>query len=215
MGCIARLGCLIVLLVAGIIGYFTRGSWMPQRLRSTPAATAASTNWEPINQAGGGRTRAALAHLGEKSGPAFQTVPISDLAGFAVGELSRQLPNSVDSIATRTSGDTVYVRANVRIADLGGGSALGSLGRMLGDRETVQLGGTVHVVEPGVAELQVHSAKIRNLPIPSGMIPDLIRRLAPKRRPGSPANAIDLPVPKSLGDVRVSGGKVTLYKSGQ
>jgi hypothetical protein len=116
---------------------------------------------------------------------------------------------------TRTSADTVFVRANVRLSDLGGASALGPLGRMLGDRETVQLGGTVHVIEPGKAELRVHTVRIRNLPIPSGMIPDLIKRIAPHRRAGIAPNAIELSIPKSLGDVRVARGKATLYKSGQ
>ncbi len=214
MGCIARLGCLVVLLIGGIVGYFTRDLWMPPRLRSTPPVAAVST-WVPMNAAGAGRTRAALARLSEKNGPAFQTVAVSDLAGFAVNELSRQLPASVDSIATRTNGDTVYIRANIRIADLGGASALGPVGRMFGDRETVQLAGTVRVLDAGTAELQIHSAKIRNLPIPSGMIPDLIRRIAPTRRAGLAANAIALPVPRSLGDLRIARGKATLYKSGQ
>jgi hypothetical protein len=215
MGCIARLGCLIVLLVAGIVGYFTRDLWLPQRFRPAVTATRTSTVWEPLNAAGADRARAALSRLNDETGPAFQTISVNDLAAFAVGEVSRQLPGTVDSIATRTSGDTVFVRARVRIADLGGGSALGPLGNMLGDRETVQLGGTIHVVEPGLAELDVQSVRIRNLPIPSGMIPDIVKRLTRKHRPGSPPNAIDVPVPKSLGDVRVARGKATLYKSGQ
>src|SRR4051794_27699319 len=114
MGCIARLGCLVVLLIGGIVGYFTRNSWMPQRFRPVPTTAAASTSWEPMNATGAARTRAALAKLGDKSGPAFQTIPVSDLAGFAVNEFSKQLPHAVDSIATRTSGDTVFIRANVR-----------------------------------------------------------------------------------------------------
>jgi len=215
MGCIARLGCLVVLLITGIVGWFTRDMWMPTRLRGTPPVAAVSTNWQPLDRSGAARTSAALAKLNQPSGPAFQTVAVNDLAAFAVGEISRQLPSSVDSLATRTSGDTVFMRANVRIADLGGGSALGALGGMLHDRETVQVAGTMHVVEPGVSELQVQSVKIRNLPIPRGMIPDLIRHISGGRRAGSSPSSITVPTPKSLGDIRVSRGKATLYKSGQ
>jgi len=215
MGCIARLGCLVVLLIAGIGGYFTRSLWMPQRLRGPAAATAVATNWQPLDRSGASRTSAALAKLNQPSGPAFQTVAVNDLAAFAVDEISRQLPSSVDSLATRTSGDTVFMRANVRIADLGGGAALGALGSVLGDRETVQVAGTMHVIQPGLSELQVQSIRIRNLPIPRGMIPELVNRITRGRRPGSTSSSITVATPKSLGDIRVSRGKATLYKSGQ
>jgi hypothetical protein len=217
MGCIARLGCLIVLAILAVIGWFTRDLWLPHRYRHRPVA-AATSPWQPLNDRGAERARAALAKLSDKSGPAFQTIAVADLASYAAGEVSRQLSGTIDSIQTKTNADTVLVRGTVKIADLGG-RALGSLASMLGDRESVQLAGTIHVLEPGLADIQVHSVKIRNFPVPSAMIPELIKRLGTRmhstQAENLPPNALALPIPRSLGDIRISRGKATLYKSGQ
>jgi hypothetical protein len=213
MGCIARLGCLIVLVCLAVVGWFTRDRWLPARFRPHSAATTQSARWEPLSPAGAARAQTALTKLAQPTGPAFQTLSSSDLASYAMGALSRQLAGTVDSVETRVSGDTVAMRGVVQTAKLGG---LGSIASMLSDRERVQLAGTFRVIEPGVAEFQVREVHIGSVPIPSGMIPELLKRM---RRgptpPGTSANALPVPIPKSVGDIRVARGKVTLYKSGQ
>jgi hypothetical protein len=50
--------------------------------------------------------------------------------------------------------------------------------------------------------------------IPSGMIPRLIRQIDTGPRPGGLAdNALPLPVPPYVSDIRIANGKVTLYKN--
>lgn len=212
MGCIARLGCLILLAILAVAGWFTRDLWLPARFRSHPAIVA-STPWEPLSNAGAARTRTALAKLAQPTGPAFQTLSANDVASFAMGELSRQLAGTVDSVETRASGDTVAMRGIMQTSKLG---ELGAIAGILRGRQRVELAGTFRVIEPGVAEFQVREVHIGSVSIPSGMIPEVVKRIrrgpAP---PGSSPNGLPVPIPRSVGDIRVARGKVTLYKSGQ
>src|SRR3569832_1807528 len=141
MGCIARLGCLFILACAAIVGWFTRDRWMPARLRHVVGrergATTAPT-WQPLSAAGADRTQAALAMLSQPRCPVFQTLSGAYLASYAFRELAKQLPASTDSIESIVQGESLSMRANVKLADLGGAAALGALGGVLGDRERVQ-----------------------------------------------------------------------------
>ena len=133
MGCIARLGCLVVLAIACIGGWFTRDRWLPERFRTTPRVVA--TTWQPVTAAGAERTRAALAKLSETRGPVFQNLSAGDVASYAFAEFGKRVGGSADSVAARVDGERMTMRASVRLADLKG--KLGPLGGMLADRETV------------------------------------------------------------------------------
>ena len=67
MGCIARLGCLLVLAVLAVGGWFTRDLWMPERFHTHSAAQAHATapGWEPITNTGAERAKVALEKLSE------------------------------------------------------------------------------------------------------------------------------------------------------
>jgi hypothetical protein len=213
MGCIARLGCLFVLMFLAVVGWFTRDKWLPARFRPVPAV-AKSPTWEPLSDAGAARTRNALTKLSQPTGPVFQTLSGGDVASYAFAELAKQLPPSTDSVQAMVNGDQVSMRANVRLADIGGAGALGPLSSMFGDRETVQLTGTFRVVKPGLGEFQVQQLKVRNLSVPSGMIPKLVQRLSKGEHvAGMSDAALPLPLPRYVGDIRVANGKITLYKT--
>lgn len=216
MGCIARLGCLFVLACAAVVGWFTRDRWLPERFRPHAALSAKAPTWEPLTDAGAERTRAALARLSQPRGPVFQTLSGADVASYAFRELARQLPASTDSIRTMVQGDRLSMRASVKLSDLGGAAALGALGGMLGDREQVQFSGTLRVVRPGMGELQMQEVKVHGLSVPRGMIATMLGRFGKGVRPaGVDADALPLPLPSYIGDIRVANGKVTLYKNVQ
>lgn len=213
MGCIARLGCLFLVAILAIGGWYTKDLWLPEKYRSHPAATS-SAKWQPITTEGADRTKDALEKLRQSRGQVFQSLSASDLASYVFAQLSSKLPGSAQNIETSVTGDVVSLRADVRLADLGGAGALGALGSMLNEREKVQLSGTFNVVKPGVAEFLVKEVKIRNFTVPRGMIPPLIKRLDQAARPnGIAENAIAVPIPRYVGDIRVANGKVTLYKT--
>src|SRR5262245_52519988 len=104
MGCIARLGCLVLLALLGVIGWFTRDRWLPERFRTTPARSAA-TAWQPVSQAGADRTKAALAKLSEPRGPVFQNLSAGEVASYAFVEVGKRVGGSADSVQARIDGD--------------------------------------------------------------------------------------------------------------
>jgi len=85
---------------------------------------------------------------------------------------------------------------------------------VLQEREKVQLSGTFRVVKPGLAEFLVKDVKLRNVSVPRGVIPTLVRRLdRGSRVAGLSDGALAVPIPQYVGDIRVANGKVTLYKT--
>jgi hypothetical protein len=111
-------------------------------------------------------------------------------------------------------GDRLYIRASVRLQDLGGTTVLGPLAGMLSEREQMQFGGTFHVIRPQLAEYEVKDIKIRELSIPSSMIPRVLRQTERGSRPeGLSEDGLPIVVPRYLGDVRIGSGRVTLYKT--
>lgn len=199
-----------MLLCAAVVGWFTRDRWMPERWRDRVSPPARAAAWEPLTAAGADRTRAALTKLSQPSGPVFQTLTGADVASYAFREMAARLPEA-DSMAVLVNGDRISMRAVVRTSDIRG---IGPLGAMLGDREHVELTGTMRVVRPGLGEFQVQDAKIRGLSIPHGMVGTLIGRFdRGPRREGVSADALPLPLPSYVGDIRVANGRITLYKN--
>lgn len=212
MGCLFRLGCLFLFLCAAVVGWFTRDHWMPASWRaklSPPKANVVAT-WQPLTDAGADRTRIALDKLSQPSGPVFQTLSGADVASYAFRELAKNLP-AADSMAVMVKGDQISMQANVKTSDIKG---IGALGAMLGDREHVEMTGTMRVIHPGLGEFQVADAKIRGLSIPHGMVGSLVSRIGKGTRPeGVDQDAMPLPLPSYVGDIRVANGKITLYKN--
>src|ERR1051326_8382408 len=164
MGCIARLGCLILLAILAVIGWFTRDRWMPASMRSHAVSATKSPAWEPLSDAGAKRTETALGKLSQQRGPVFQTLSGADAASYIF-------------------------------------------------RERVQFTGTLRVVKPGLAEFQIQEIKVGAVNLPRGMIAGLIGRFDRGQRPaGLDRDALPLPIPRYVGDIRVANGKITLYK---
>jgi hypothetical protein len=216
MGLLRRLGCAIVVIGICLAVFFTRGLWLPKitgRSASDSASGAAGT-WQPLTAEGASRARLALRRLATPNGPLFATVQPADLAAYIFQELSRTLPTSADSIEAAAIGDRLYVRALLRTSELGAKEALGPLSALLGERERVQMGGTLRIIRPALGEFQVKEFKIRDFTLPSGVIPRLIRQLSRGERPAElAADGLALRTPDYVGDVRVSSGRITMYKA--
>lgn len=215
MGCLKKLGCLVVLVLLAIVAWLTRDTWL-SALRREPSAAGRElgSTWQPLTPDGARRAQAALQRLSSSGGAEYVTVAPGDLAAYIFQELSHSLPSSADSIEAAAIGDRLYVRAVLPTKDLGGTGGLGPLSALLGDRERVQMGGMIRIIEPGLGELQVKEFKIRELTLPRALIPRLIREMARGERPPelSP-DGLPLKTPEYIGDVRVANGQVTLYKT--
>lgn len=213
-GCIRNLGCLVLLIILGAGAWFYRDRLFGKRVTRSADTVVAGPVWEPLTPQRAERARAAVASLSKKSGPVFVNLSAAEVASFVFITLSRHLPPSADSIEAAAIGDRLYVRASVKLTELGGASVLGPLGGFLSDRERMMFGGNFEVVRPGLSQFRMRELKLRDLSIPSRMVPAIIRTIGKGTRPeGVADDALPLVTPPYVGDVRVNKGKVTLYKT--
>lgn len=208
-----KLGCIAVIFLAGM----AVAIWLYLE-RPRQAAQTASTApvWERLTPEGAERARASVQLLSRSTGPVFTNIVGADLASYVFDELSKQLPPSAQQLEAAVIDDRLHVRALVNISDFGGAGSLGPLAAMLGDREPVEFGGTLELVRPGLAQYRVKVLRLRELSVPSRMIPRLLQRVARGARPpGLAEDGLPLEVPSHVADVRIGQGHVTLYKSTQ
>lgn len=207
-----RFGCfLIILLLLG-------GVWYWYARVDTPAtATApapAVSLWQPISTEKGERGRAAIQSLSQPTGPVFANLTASEAASYIFLILSKQLPPSLRTAEAAVIGSRLYVRSEVNLRELGGSGALGALGALLGERDSVTMGGTINMLAPGQAEFLIQEVKIGRLELPSALIPRVLTQLKKgKRTEGVSANGLPMTMPRYISDVRIADGKITLYKT--
>ena len=220
MGCISRLGCLVLLVLLAAGAWLWRDRWLhlvdrsPSAGGDTAVVVGREGEWQPLTPQGGERARRALAQLEQPNGPLAVTVAVPDLAAYVYQELARQLPPSADSVQAMAKGDRLYLRASVRIQELGAREMLGPLAAMLGDRERLEIGGNLRVVRPGLGELVVRELRVGQLPIPPGLIPRIVRQISRRDRPaGISDSGLPLQLPPHIGDVRVVGGTMTIGRA--
>jgi hypothetical protein len=216
-GCLGRLGCLIVLVLAAAVGWFTQDSWLPRvkaRLMSVPPATTSTAKWEPLTAAGADRARAAVAKLSLKNGPVYVNIAAGDLAAFVLDSVLHGFSPTATNAEAMARDDHLYLRAQVSVADLGGPKTLGPLSGMLEGKQELSLRGRLEVLKPGRAQFRVDQVALKELKLPAAMIAQLVGRIGIRGRDSSVAgDAIPVRVPAELADVRVGKGRVTLYKA--
>jgi hypothetical protein len=213
-GCLRKLGCLVLVAVilAGAWYWYAR---VPSSSRKTSVAGAPG-EWQPLSSANAERGRRAVESLGARSGPVYANLSASDAASFIFLSAARQLPPSAQNVSAAIIGDKLYVRGFVSIKELGGAAVVGPMAGLLGDRDTLQLGGTINVIRPGLGQFHVRDVKFGKLDIPSVIIPKLIARIRRGQMPpGISDDAFPMPLPEYISDVRIADGRITVYKNTQ
>ena len=216
VGCLKRTVILaIVLLLAGAAGvaWLTRDLWRG----APPVRVAASetSEWAPVVADGSDRVARQLAALADKDGPVYVNVAAQDLLAWGLRSLRTVLPSSTTALQARVVGGLVFVKGVVPLAELGGAQVLGPLARMLPARDTLEVGG-VPEVRPGGAggQLRITAIRIGTLQLPAQLIPPIVAQLRRGAAPaGLAADAIAIPLPPRVADLRVKGGKITLYRA--
>lgn len=213
MGCIARLGCLIMLVLLAVGGWLTRDQWLP-KLTGHASTTATESGWQPLSAEAGSRGKRKIDELSSPSGPVYTSLSASEVASYVFQTVARTIPESADSAEAAVVGDALYVRAVLPVREIAGTGVLGPLGSLLNDRERLTLGGSFRVIRPGLSEFAVREIKLRDIKVPTGAIPRLLRQISRGNRPdGLAPNALAVTTPRSLADVRIADGRVTLYKT--
>lgn len=213
--CLGRIGCLLLLLVAGALAFLKRDQWVPRVMgRGAPAPVT----WETVKQpdAGTQKTGDAIESLGRPNGPAYVTVSAAQLAELMVASSGHRLPAELDSVEAAVDSERVRVRALVALDDLRDLDALGPLAGILDKRTRIEMTGTMSVLRPGLGEFRVASVKVADLSLPRSAIPKLLARLDRSVRPeGVSPDGIAITIPEYIGDVRVARGEITLYRRKQ
>src|SRR5688500_15779192 len=173
MGCIARLGCLVMLALLAIGGWFTRDEWLPRLTGRAPPTEVAVSPWQPLSPEAGARGKQKVDDLSKPSGPVFTNLTASEVASYAFQTVARTIPASADSAEAAVIGDALYVRAVLPVREIAGSGVLGPLGGLLNDRERLQLGGTFRVIRPGLSQFEVREIMLRDFKVPTGDIPRL------------------------------------------
>lgn len=214
-GCLGRLGCLLLVAVLAVGGWYTKDLWYP-KVRSIVVASppAASVTWHAITPEAARDGERAVARLDDTGGPVFASLTPSEFAALQLAPAMKILGSSAASPEASVHGDTLFVRANVAVSELGDPKQLGPLARMLDGKQPVRIGGQLSMVQPGVIGLRVSQVTVNELKLPSALIAKIVQRIAVRQRTDSLApGVIALPVPKRVADVRVANGKIVLYKA--
>lgn len=129
--------------------------------------------------------------------------------------IAKQLPPSAKNAQAAIIGDRLYVRSEVELKDFGGAKTLGPIGMLLGERDSVRFGGTINMLRPGLAEFLVQEVKLGRIEVPRALIPRLLSEMKKRGKTveGISQNGLPMVMPPYISDVRISNGKITLYKS--
>jgi hypothetical protein len=184
--------------------------------RTDRATQEQSIAWARLSP-GGTAGREAMARLSRRNGPAYVSLRAPELAGLLALGVSKVWPATASPPAIALVDEQLLMRTVVERRDLAGDGALrGLLGVALDGRDTVRMAGTLDLVRPGLAAYRVRELRMAGVDVPPRLIPALlrtIRRAAASAADTLPADALAIPLPKAVADIRVAKGKVTLYKA--
>ena len=219
-GCLKRAGCLVIIILLCAVWYWYARVGNPTAVTTasstTTTATSVASGWQPLTAADAERGQAAVLSLGRQSGPVFANLTPAEAASYIFTVVAKQLPPSAKNAQAAIIGDRLYVRSDVELKDFGGAKSLGPVGMLLGDRDSVKFGGTINMLKPGLAEFLVQEVKLGRIDVPNGLIPRLLTQMK-RGKPveGISQNGLPMVMPAYISDVRISNGKITLYKSVQ
>jgi len=217
-GFFRRLGCLLIILLIllAVWYWYARVPTTTGTTTSTTVgtATSVSSGWQPLTAADADRGRAAVQSLGRQSGPVFANLSAAQAASYIFTVVAKQLPPSAQNAQAAIIGDRLYVRSDVELKDFGGSKSLGPLGMLLGDRDSVRFGGTINMLKPGLGEFLVQEVKLGRFEVPNALVPRILTQMKRGKQPeGISQNGLPMVMPAYISDVRISNGKITLYKS--
>ena len=214
-GCLGRLGCLAMVAVLAVGGWYTQSWWYP-RVRGMVVATpsADTISWTPITpEAAAVGTRAA-ERLAAKNGPVYASLTPAEFVAWQLTPAMKILSTAAAKPEASVQGDVLLVRADVAVTELGDPKSLGPLASMLDGRQSVLIGGRLSMLKPGLLGMQVTQMTVNELRLPSALIDRIVRRISVRQRTDSLApDVIAIPVPEAVADVRISKGKIVLYKA--
>ncbi len=216
---LAGIGCLTVFAVSGLVAWQYRaqiaglyhsatgggGNGPGGGEPSAPARQDAGPTGRPSVQALQSARRKQDA-MAVPKGPAYLVLTANEMASLIADGLTPVGRQALDSISVTLGQDRFELRAVLRTTKLGSG-ILGPLTYMLNPWEPVRASGPARVAGVGVAAWEPDSFVVRSFPFPRSTVPMILNRLT-----GRLDGLVPIPVPPTVGDLRIRPEGVTFYR---
>ena len=214
-GCLRQVGCLVLLVVLAVVGWFSRELWWE---RATGRPLSHEPTWSPVEPDEAPSARRRIEALERRPGEVFTALTPGEVAALILGETGGRLPPGVQDVETSVVGDALSIRASVDLTTLRSIDGLRPLRALLTARQPVTITGRPRVVERGRGAFDVQTLKVGGIEVPSPALGALIRQLDRGNDgegdvSGSSGRSITFALPKYVGDIRVARGRVILYKT--
>jgi hypothetical protein len=212
-GCIknffATLGCLAFLVIVGLGAWVFRDqlgdAYRKVSGREPPfGASADSTVGVPSVEALRSAERKESTMAEGRDG--FVRLTADEVAALVERRLDPGVREAVDSLRVVLYEDRLALEGRVRL-DVFGRDLLGPLAGMLDSSEGLRMAGALEVLEPRRLAWDCDEFVLVGFPFPASVIPALVNRMT-----GRNDGAFPIPVPETVGDVRVRPDGVTLYR---
>jgi hypothetical protein len=204
-------GCLTVLFLAALLGWHYRaqvGGLYHSVVDRAPAA-AVQDSGQGVGRPGTAALASALKKqgaIGQKGGPAYVTLTPDEMASLVALGLGPVGTAALDSISVVLGEGRFAFHASLKM-DVLGPKVLGPFAAMFGDREPVAVAGPAHVGAVGAVAWEPDSFVVKSFPFPKSTVPMLVNRLT-----GRPDGVVPIPVPPTVGDMRIRASGVTFYR---
>ncbi len=129
-----------------------------------------------------------------------------EVAALVADRLDPSAREAVDSLRVVLYDDRLVLYGRVRL-DVFGRELLGPLAGVFDTSEPLRMAGPLDAATPGRLSWRCTEFSILSFPFPQSVIPALVNRLT-----GRDDGAFPIPVPETVGDVRVRPDGVTLYR---
>ena len=212
-GCIrnffATLGCLAFLALVGLGAWVFRdqlGDVYRRFTGSEPPFAAGADSTVGVPSVDALRSAERKAEVMEVGRDGFVRLSADEVAALVESRLDPSVRTAVDSLRVVLYPDRLVLEGRVRL-DVFGRDLLGPLADMFDSSERLRMAGVLEVLEPRRLAWECDEFVLVGFPFPASVIPALVNRMT-----GRGDGAFPIPVPETVGDVRVRPDGVTLYR---
>lgn len=205
-GCLAQIGCLTLLVLGGATGWLYQdeiASWWEER-------TAPALPTEPSPEVAERASQRLTAFL-ESDDPGvlrFREVEVRSLLRY---RLAPQFPPEIGDPEIALRDSTAEVSAALDLSALEGQTGSAALRQFVGDSAEITTELLPSVPRPGVLRLRVQRLRAGAVPVPSMMVPWVVREL--EQASSEDARALDFPLAPEITAVRVRGGELVFERT--
>src|SRR3989441_7730330 len=184
---VLRLGCLALVLGAGLVAWWfrepllrTASRWLGPRRTALPPVTDTAVGAPTPRSLASSQTKAE--RLKQPSGPDSVVLSPNEVAALIGSGLDWSVRKTFDSLRVELLEGSLAVHCRLDTRAIPP-DALGPFGAMLNPMEPLRLAGPVTIERPGIARWRGGGLGLRGVPVPAPMIRPLGPRLAPAGPP--------------------------------